>query len=270
MTIEAVRQAPFHHEKTEYELVEDWQKRQDPKAVERLLKNHERLIIKIARGYAGYGLPLSDLIAEGHVGMLYALRNFDPKRGLKLSTYAVFWIKSTMLDFILRMASIVRIARTKSQKKLFFNLRRQQFDIQKHLNENMSDESIEKIAKKLNVSKEDVADMHGRLRSDLSLNSKRENGESEWQEWVQDDDNHEHSFWKNYEMKARKKILAQAMATLSDNERDILSRRRLSDNVVTLKEIALEKGLSQERIRQIEEAAFKKLRGKVSELSAAL
>ncbi len=260
--LQAIRKFPMLADEEEFMLAKRWQEHEDIDAAHRLVTSHLRLVAKIAMGYRGYGLPVAELISEGNVGMMQAVKRFDPDRGFRLATYAMWWIRAAMQEYILRSWSLVKIGTTASQKKLFFNLRRLKGQLQAIDEGDMSPENVEKIATKLGVSSNDVVSMNRRLAAgDQSLNAPmREDGDGEWIDWlVEDAPNQEIRLGDEQELESRRALLGQSMKTLSERERRILTERRLRENPATLEALSGEYGISRERVRQIEVRAFEKL-----------
>jgi RNA polymerase sigma-32 factor len=246
----------------EYMLAKRWREHGDSDAAHRLVTSHLRLVAKIAMGYRGYGLPLSELISEGNVGMMQAVKRFDPERGFRLATYAMWWIRASMQEYILHSWSLVKIGTTAAQKKLFFNLRRLKGQLQAIDEGDLSPENVEKIARELDVPQSDVVSMNRRLAApDHSLNAPvRTDGEGEWQDWLVDEaDDQETRLSDRQELGLRRDLLRDAMTHLTERERDILTARRLRDTPATLEDLSEKYGVSRERVRQIEVRAFEKL-----------
>ena len=248
----------------EYVLAKDWLDKQDTKAAHKLVTSHLRLVAKIAMGYRGYGLPVADLIAEGNIGMMHAVKKFDPEKGFRLATYAMWWIKAAIQEFVLKSWSQVKIGTTASQKKLFFNLRKIKGKINALEDGDLSPNQVNHIAKTLDVAEDDVISMNRRmLGGDHSLNSQinRNDGEeAEWQDMLSDErDNQETQFVNNQEKNIRNKMMVEALEHLKLREKDIIIKRRLIDTPKTLEELSQEYKVSRERVRQIETRAFEKL-----------
>jgi len=258
-----IRQFPMLEASEEFMLAKRWREHADPEAAHRMVTSHLRLVAKIAMGYRGYGLPLSELISEGNVGMMQAVKRFDPDKGFRLATYAMWWIRAAIQEYILHSWSLVKIGTTAAQKKLFFNLRRVKGQIQAIEDGDLSPENVKEIATRLEVSENDVVDMNRRLASpDHSLNAPmRNDGEGgEWQEWLVDDtESHETRLGESQELGKRQRMLAKAMQTLNPRERKILMERRLKDEPATLDDLSREFNISRERVRQIEVRAFEKI-----------
>jgi RNA polymerase sigma-32 factor len=259
-----IRKFPLLDPNEEFMLAKSWKEHGDLEAAHRLVTSHLRLVAKIAMGYRGYGLPLADLIAEGNIGMMQAVKRFDPDRGFRLSTYAMWWIRAAIQEYILHSWSLVKIGTTAAQKKLFFNLRRLKGEMKAIDEGDLSREQVQEIAQRLEVPEEEVVNMNRRLTSgDQSLNaqvSKDGEGGDEWQDWLVDSSEAADVRMGNAEeLSQRQKLLANAMEGLSPRERDIIVARRLSDVPVTLEDLSQRLNVSRERIRQIEVRAFEKL-----------
>jgi RNA polymerase sigma-32 factor len=260
--LQEIRKFPMLEPEKEYMLAKSWQQHEDSGAAHQLVTSHLRLVAKIAMGYRGYGLPLSELISEGNVGMMQAVKRFDPERGFRLATYAMWWIRAAIQEYILHSWSLVKMGTTAAQKKLFFNLRRLKGQMQAIEEGDLSAEQVNAIATKLEVPEQDVINMNRRLASpDHSLNAPlRVDGEGEWQDWLVDEsDNQEITLADSEELKKRRKLLVGAMEHLNDRERDILMERRLREAPTTLEDLSQKYGISRERVRQIEVRAFEKL-----------
>ena len=260
--LQEIRKFPMLAPEEEYMLAKRWQEHEDSKAAHQLVTSHLRLVAKIAMGYRGYGLPLSELISEGNVGMMQAVKRFDPDRGFRLATYAMWWIRAAIQEYILHSWSLVKMGTTAAQKKLFFNLRKLKGQMQAIEEGDLSPDQVKAIATKLEVPEQDVVNMNRRLAApDHSLNAPlRADSEGEWQDWLVDETaNQEISLAEQEEMGKRRKLLAQAMQGLNERERDILVERRLRDNPTTLEDLSQKYGISRERVRQIEVRAFEKL-----------
>ncbi|MBL6679701.1 MAG: RNA polymerase sigma factor RpoH, partial [Alphaproteobacteria bacterium] len=248
----------------EYVLARDWLEKKDTKAAHKLVTSHLRLVAKIAMGYRGYGLPIADLIAEGNIGMMHAVKKFDPEKGFRLATYAMWWIKAAIQEFVLRSWSQVKIGTTASQKKLFFNLRKIKGKINALEDGDLSNKQVSYIAKSLEVSEDDVISMNRRmLGGDHSLNAqvRRHDGEeAEWQDMLADNrENQESEYANQQEKNIRNKMMVQALDQLKPREKDIIIKRRLLEAPKTLEELSQEYKVSRERVRQIETRAFEKL-----------
>ena len=246
----------------EYMLAKAWREHGDTDSAQQLITSHLRLVARIAMGYRGYGLPIGEVISEGNVGLMQAVKRFEPDRGFRLATYAMWWIRASIQEYILRSWSLVKMGTTAAQKKLFFNLRRAKSQLQALEEGDLRPEHVETIAKKFGVSKEDVISMNRRLGGDSSLNAPvRADSESgEWQDWLVDDGpDQEEQLVETQELGRRKSYLDDALATLNDRERRIFEARRLAEDPITLEELSTEFGVSRERIRQIEVRAFEKV-----------
>ena len=249
----------------EYMLAKRWREHGDREAAHKLVTSHLRLVAKIAMGYRGYGLPIGEVISEGNVGLMQAVRRFEPEKGFKLATYAMWWIRASIQEYILRSWSLVKMGTTASQKKLFFNLRKAKSKISALDEGDMRDDQVALIATRLGVAKQEVIDMNRRLGGDASLNAPlREEGEGEWQDWLVDDSaNQESVLVDREESDARMSALQRALRVLNPRERRIFEARRLVDDPVTLEDLSTEFGVSRERVRQIEVRAFEKVQAAV-------
>ena len=259
-----IRRFPMLEPEQEYMLAKAWRDHGDVDAAHKLVTSHLRLVAKIAMGYRGYGLPVGELISEGNVGMMQAVKRFDPDKGFRLSTYAMWWIRASIQEYILRSWSLVKIGTTAAQKKLFFNLRRLRGQMKAIEGGQLTPEQVERIATQLDVSKDEVITMDRRLAgADTSLNAplrSDEDGGSEWQDWLVDETpNQEARLVEGDEFDSRKQLLANAMQQLNERERDILMQRRLTEEPTTLEDLSARYGISRERVRQIEVRAFEKL-----------
>ncbi|CAO3404368.1 RNA polymerase sigma factor RpoH [Azospirillum sp. 11R-A] len=260
--LQEIRKFPMLEPQQEYMLAKSWQQHEDSGAAHQLVTSHLRLVAKIAMGYRGYGLPLSELISEGNVGMMQAVKRFDPDRGFRLATYAMWWIRAAIQEYILHSWSLVKMGTTAAQKKLFFNLRRLKGQMQAIEEGDLSPEQVHAIATKLDVPEQDVVNMNRRLASpDHSLNAPlRAESEGEWQDFLVDETaSQEITLADREELGKRRKLLANAMTALNDRERDILTERRLREAPTTLEDLSQKYGISRERVRQIEVRAFEKL-----------
>ena len=262
--LDHIKKFPMLEAGEEYLLAKDWLEKQDTKAAHKLVTSHLRLVAKIAMGYRGYGLPIADLIAEGNIGMMHAVKKFDPEKGFRLATYAMWWIKAAIQEFVLRSWSQVKIGTTASQKKLFFNLRKIKGKINALEDGDLTPNQVNHIAKTLDVSEDDVVSMNRRmLGGDHSLNSQinRQDGEeAEWQDMLTDErDNQETEYVNHQEKNIRNKMMLEALDYLKPREKDIIIKRRLTENPKTLEDLSQEYKVSRERIRQIETRAFEKL-----------
>jgi RNA polymerase sigma-32 factor len=258
-----IRKFPMLAKDQEFMLAKRWQEHQDPEAAHELVTSHLRLVAKIAMGYRGYGLPIGEVISEGNVGLMQAVKKFDPDKGFRLATYAMWWIRASIQEYILRSWSLVKMGTTAAQKKLFFNLRKAKSEIAALQEGDLRPDQVSQIATKLGVLDEEVISMNRRLAGgDASLNAPlRADGESEWQDWLADEDtpSQESVVAESQEMNLRMSLLEEAMTELTDRERHILTERRLKDEPTTLEELAAQYGVSRERVRQIEVRAFEKL-----------
>jgi len=260
--LQEIRKFPMLQPEEEYMLAKRWREHGDPDAAHRLVTSHLRLVAKIAMGYRGYGLPLSELISEGNVGMMQAVKRFDPERGFRLATYAMWWIRAAIQEYILHSWSLVKMGTTAAQKKLFFNLRKLKGQMQAIEEGDLSPEQVKKIATRLGVPEEEVVNMNRRLAApDSSLNAPvKAEGDMEWQDWLVDESpNQEAKLGESQEMGQRKQMLAGALKQLTDRERHIIVERRLIDEPKTLEDLSSKYGISRERVRQIEVRAFDKL-----------
>jgi RNA polymerase sigma-32 factor len=250
-------------------LAKRWKEHGDREAAHQLVTSHLRLVAKIAMGYRGYGLPISEVISEGNVGLMQAVKRFEPDKGFRLATYAMWWIKASIQEFILRSWSLVKMGTTASQKKLFFNLRKVKGQIQALEEGDLRPDQVKEIAKRLGVPEEDVISMNRRLSGDASLNAPvRAESEGEWQDWLVDEtDDQERVLVESEEAKMRLDLLADAMEKLTPRERRVFEARRLQDEPATLEELSQEFGVSRERIRQIEVRAFEKVQKAVRNAS---
>ena len=243
-------------------LAKRWTEHEDMNAAHKMVTSHLRLVAKIAMGYRGYGLPVQELISEGNVGMMQAVKRFDPERGFRLATYAMWWIRASIQEYILRSWSLVKMGTTAAQKKLFFNLRKLKGQLQAIEDGDLHPDMVTKIATRLQVSEKEVVDMNRRLAApDHSLNAPlRIDGDEEWVDWLTDDsEDQETTLGNSEELDQRRAMLEGAMKTLNERERHILTERRLKDNPLTLEDLSQEYGVSRERVRQIEVRAFEKL-----------
>ncbi|HMN36634.1 MAG TPA: RNA polymerase sigma factor RpoH [Hyphomicrobium sp.] len=260
--LEEIRKFPMLEPGEEYMLAKRWQEHADADAAEKLVTSHLRLVARIAMGYRGYGLPIGEVISEGNVGLMQAVKRFEPDKGFRLATYAMWWIRASIQEYILRSWSLVKMGTTAAQKKLFFNLRRAKSQLQALEEGDLKPEHVKKIAAKLGVSEEDVISMNRRLGGDASLNAPvRADAEAgEWQDWLVDDSpTQEDRLVEDEELSRRKLYLKNAMSVLNDRERQIFEARRLREDPATLEDLSSEFGVSRERIRQIEVRAFEKV-----------
>jgi RNA polymerase sigma-32 factor len=271
--LEEIRRFPMLEPQEEYMLAKSWREHGDRDAAHRLVTSHLRLVAKIAMGYRGYGLPISEVISEGNVGLMQAVKRFEPDKGFRLATYAMWWIKAAIQEYILRSWSLVKMGTTANQKKLFFNLRKAKSRISALEEGDLRPDQVKLIAKRLGVTEQDVVDMNRRLGGDVSLNSPiREEGDSgEWQDWLVDDSiSQETRLAESEEADNRRKALGEALTVLNERERRIFEARRLADEPITLEELADEFGVSRERVRQIEVRAFEKVQKAVRNRIAAM
>ena len=271
--LEEIRRFPMLEPQDEFMLAKRWREHGDRDAAHKLVTSHLRLVAKIAMGYRGYGLPISEVISEGNVGLMQAVKRFEPDKGFRLATYAMWWIKAAIQEYILRSWSLVKMGTTANQKKLFFNLRKAKSKISALEEGDLRPDQVKLIAKRLGVTEQDVVDMNRRLGGDVSLNAPiRDDGDSgEWQDWLVDDvSNQETRLVEDEESDNRRKALGEALSVLNDRERRIFEARRLADDPVTLEDLAAEFGVSRERVRQIEVRAFEKVQRAVKNRLAAM
>ena len=269
--LQKIRQFPILSAEEEYMLAKRWREHADVEAAHKLITSHLRLVAKIAMGYRGYGLPMSEIISEGNVGLMQAVKRFEPDKGFRLATYAMWWIKAAIQEYILRSWSLVKIGTTAAQKKLFFNLRKLKSQINALESGDMKPEQVKEIAERLGVPEEDVIAMNRRLAGDASLNAplRADEDSGEWQDWLVDEDqNQEEELAEREEFEMRMRLLRQAMEQLNDRERRIFEARRLREPPLTLEELSQEFGVSRERIRQIEMRAFEKVQKAMREAVA--
>jgi len=260
--LQEIRKFPMLSQEEEYMLAKRWEDHEDTEAAHKLVTSHLRLVAKIAMGYRGYGLPIGELIAEGNVGMMQAVKRFDADKGFRLATYAMWWIRAAIQEYILRSWSLVKMGTTAAQKKLFFNLRKLKGQLQAIDEGDLPPETVTTIADKLSVSEQEVINMNRRLAApDHSLNAPmRADSEGEWQDWLVDDEpDQETVLAESEELDNRRQLLQEAMKTLNERERHILTERRLSEETTTLEDLSMEYNISRERVRQIEVRAFEKL-----------
>ena len=260
-----IRKFPMLQPEQEYMLAKRWREHEDPDAAHKLVTSHLRLVAKIAMGYRGYGLPIGEVISEGNVGLMQAVKRFEPDKGFRLATYAMWWIRASIQEYILRSWSLVKMGTTASQKKLFFNLRKAKSQISALEEGDLRPEQVEVIATRLGVSKQDVIDMNRRMSGDASLNAPlREEGEGEWQDWLVDQStSQENVLADREESNNRLGALRNALSVLNDRERRIFEARRLADDPITLEDLSDEFDISRERVRQIEVRAFEKVQAAV-------
>ena len=271
--LEEIRRFPMLERQEEYMLAKRWREHGDRGAAHKLVTSHLRLVTKIARDYRGYGLPISEAISEGNVGLMQAVERFEPEKGFRLATYAMWWIKATIQEYILRSWSLVKMGTTANQKKLFFNLRKAQSRISILDDGDMRLDQVKIIARRIGVTETDVIYMNRRLSGDASLNAAiREDGDSgEWQDWLVDEfPDQETTLAASEEFDNRRKTLSDALSVLNERERRIFEARRLADDPITLEDLAAEFGVSRERVRQIEVRAFEKVQKAVKNRVAAM
>jgi RNA polymerase sigma-32 factor len=267
-----IRNFPMLEPEEEYMLAKRWREHEDSSAAHKLVTSHLRLVAKIAMGYRGYGLPVNEIISEGNVGLMQAVKRFEPDKGFRLATYAMWWIKASIQEYILRSWSLVKIGTTAAQKKLFFNLRKAKGHIKAIEDGDLRPEQVKLIATKLGVSEEEVVSMNRRLAApDHSLNAPmRADSEGEWQDWLVDDSPNQETLLAEREQKDdRSELLVDGMKALNDRERRILTARRLQDEPATLEDLSREYGISRERVRQIEVRAFEKLQTAIRDAAKA-
>jgi RNA polymerase sigma-32 factor len=270
--LQEIRKFPLLEPEQEYMLAKRWVDHQDANAAHQMVTSHLRLAAKIAMGYRGYGLPQAEVISEANVGLMQAVKRFDPEKGFRLATYAMWWIRASIQEYILRSWSLVKLGTTSAQKKLFFNLRKAKAKLGALEEGDLRPENVAQIAKDLSVTEAEVIDMNRRLSgSDASLNATvGSDGDSstQWQDWLEDEDSDQaEAYEEKDELDARRALLVQAMSVLNDREKDVLMQRRLAEDPVTLEELSESYGVSRERIRQIEVRAFDKLQARMRELA---
>jgi RNA polymerase sigma-32 factor len=271
--LDQIRRFPLLEQQEEYMLAKRWREHGDRAAAHQLVTSHLRLVAKIAMGYRGYGLPISEVISEGNVGLMQAVKRFEPEKGFRLATYAMWWVKAAIQEYILRSWSLVKMGTTANQKKLFFNLRKAKSKISALEEGDMRPDQVKTIAKRLGVPEQEVIDMNRRLSGDASLNAPiRADGDSgEWQDWLVDEtSSQEAQLAESEEYDNRRKALIEALTVLNDRERRIFEARRLADNPLSLEELAEEFRVSRERVRQIEVRAFEKIQKAVKNRVAGL
>ena len=259
--LQEIRRFPMLQPEEEFMLAKRWAEHGDSAAAQKMITSHLRLVAKIAMGYRGYGLPIGEIVSEGNVGLMQAVKKFDPDRGFRLATYAMWWIKASIQEFVLRSWSLVKMGTTANQKKLFFNLRKMKGQIQALEEGDLKPDQVKLIAKRLGVTENDVVSMNRRLGGDASLNSQiRADSEGEWQDWLVDEsENQEERLAANEETSLRHGLLGEALDKLNERERRVFEARRLQDDPATLEHLSQEFGVSRERIRQIEVKAFEKV-----------
>ncbi len=270
--LQEIRKFPLLEPEEEYMLAKRWVDHQDSGAAHKMVTSHLRLAAKIAMGYRGYGLPQAEVISEANVGLMQAVKRFDPEKGFRLATYAMWWIRASIQEYILRSWSLVKLGTTSAQKKLFFNLRKAKAKVGALEEGDLRPENVKQIAKDLSVTEDEVIAMNRRLSgSDASLNATvGSDGDSvtQWQDWLEDEDSDQaEAYEEKDELDARRALLMQAMAVLNDREKDVLMQRRLAEDPVTLEDLSESYGVSRERIRQIEVRAFEKLQHRMRELA---
>lgn len=269
--MQEIRKFPLLEPEEEYMLAKRWVDHQDSTAAHKMVTSHLRLAAKIAMGYRGYGLPQAEVISEANVGLMQAVKRFDPEKGFRLATYAMWWIRASIQEYILRSWSLVKLGTTSAQKKLFFNLRKAKAKVGALEEGDLRPENVARIATDLNVTEAEVIDMNRRLSgSDASLNATvgSEDGGAQWQDWLEDEDSDQAGDYEaKDELDARRALLAQSLSVLNDREKDVLMQRRLSEQPVTLEDLSESYGVSRERIRQIEVRAFEKLQTRMRELA---
>ncbi|MHA6262439.1 RNA polymerase sigma factor RpoH [Arenibacterium sp. CAU 1754] len=270
--MQEIRKFPLLEPEEEYMLAKRWVEEQDTEAAHKMVTSHLRLAAKIAMGYRGYGLPQAEVISEANVGLMQAVKRFDPEKGFRLATYAMWWIRASIQEYILRSWSLVKLGTTSAQKKLFFNLRKAKAKIGALEDGDMHPDNVKRIATDLGVTEAEVISMNRRMSGgDASLNAtvgSEGEGTMQWQDWLEDEDADQASDYEaRDELEARRELLAQALDVLNDREKDILTQRRLSEETVTLEDLSGEYGVSRERIRQIEVRAFEKLQKKMRDLA---
>jgi RNA polymerase sigma-32 factor len=266
--MQEIRKYPMLEPGEEFMLAKRWQEHTDQDAAEKLVTSHLRLVARIAMGYRGYGLPIGEVISEGNVGLMQAVKRFDPDKGFRLATYAMWWIRASIQEYILRSWSLVKMGTTAAQKKLFFNLRRAKSQLQALDEGDLRPDQVKKIAHRFGVTEGDVVSMNRRLAGDTSLNApvRADSEAGEWQDWLVDDaPSQEESLAESQELDQRKGYLSNALSALNDRERRIFEARRLTDNPATLEDLSSEFGVSRERIRQIEVRAFEKVQKAVQD-----
>jgi RNA polymerase sigma-32 factor len=270
--LQEIRKFPMLEPDEEYMLAKRYKEHQDPGAAQKLITSHLRLVAKIAMGYRGYGLPISEVISEGNVGLMHAVKRFEPEKGFRLATYAMWWIRAAIQEYVLRSWSLVKIGTTAAQKRLFFNLRKIKGQIAALDDGNLHPDQIKQIATTLHVTESDVVSMNQRLSGDASLNApmRADEGASEWQDWLVDDTpDQETTLGESEEFSERMGLLTNAMSDLNEREKAIFQARRLRDEPATLEELAQEYNVSRERIRQIEVRAFEKVQEAVQKAAHA-
>ena len=257
-----IKKFPMLSAEEEYMLAKSWRNRGDLRSAHKLITSHLRLVAKIAMGYRGYGLPVSEMVSEGNIGLMQAVKKFEPEKGFRLATYAMWWIKASIQEYVLRSWSLVKMGTTTAQKKLFFNLKKIKNQLSPNNAGDLKTEHVEEISKRLNVKKEEVVSMNRRmLGKEKSLNDPIKDGDgTEWQDWIVDDKiDQELKLSQKQELDQRKKLMNESMSILNPREKEILTARRLSEDITTLEDLSKKYNISRERIRQIETRAFEKL-----------
>jgi len=272
--MQEIRKFPLLEPQEEYMLAKRWVDHQDTQAAHKMVTSHLRLAAKIAMGYRGYGLPQAEVISEANVGLMQAVKRFDPEKGFRLATYAMWWIRASIQEYILRSWSLVKLGTTSAQKKLFFNLRKAKAKVGALEEGDLRPENLALVAKDLSVSEEEVISMNRRLSGgDASLNAtvgSDGEGTTQWQDWLEDEDSDQAGdYAEKNEFDTRHALLMQAMSALNDREKDVLEKRRLAETPITLEELSESYGVSRERIRQIEVRAFEKLQARMRELAVS-
>jgi RNA polymerase sigma-32 factor len=260
--LQQIKKFPMLSQKEEISLARKWIKKGDTAAAHKLVTSHLRLVARIAMGYKGYGLPITELISEGNIGLMQAVKKYDPEKGFRLSTYAMWWIRAAIQEYVLKSWSLVKIGTTAAQKKLFFNLKKIKNQLTSYNDGSLKPDQVKEIAERLDVTEAEVSDMEGRISgTDYSLNTVvSDDGESEWQDWLVDEDaDQEVKLAEREELSKRKNLLSKAINILNDREQEIISARKLSEIPKTLEELSKTYKISRERVRQIEEKAFAKL-----------
>jgi RNA polymerase sigma-32 factor len=268
--LQQIKKFPMLTEKQEVSLAKKWRDKGDTSAAHELVTSHLRLVAKIAMGYRGYGLPVTELISEGNIGLMQAVKKYDPDKGFRLATYAMWWIRAAIQEYVLKSWSLVKIGTTAAQKKLFFNLKKLKGKLSDYNEGSLKPHQVTEIASQLNVSEKEVSEMEGRMSgSDYSLNAVvSADGQEEWQEWLVDEDaDHEVKIAEKEEVTKRKELLSKAIDVLNEREKYIIQGRKLSEDPKTLEELSKEYNISRERIRQIEERAFQKLQSEMLSLA---
>ena len=259
--LDKIKKFPMLNAEEEYMLAKSWRERGDLKAAQKLVTSHLRLVAKIAMGYRGYGLPVSEMVSEGNIGLMQAVKKFEPEKGFRLATYAMWWIKASIQEYVLRSWSLVKMGTTTAQKKLFFNLKKLKNQLAPTSEGDLKEEHVKEISKRLNVKEEEVVSMNRRLAGqEKSLNAKIGEGDDEWLDWIADNSlDQELRVSQNQEMKEKKELMNKAIDILNEREKEILTARRLSEEAVTLDKLSKKYKISRERVRQIETKAFEKL-----------